>query len=139
MSDERNADSVLFQLDTLSAMQSQKKPGGAPRQLARLAAPTPQSEAGSGLIDLRTLGGNPGALEESAEAAPLGAELATSAELSQSTLLSSSSMSATVSRANGAQVPGVPAQLPSRTPLILLSVLALVALAAAVTAIILRG
>ncbi len=143
MSDERNADSVLFKLDTLSAMQAQKTStsatsGGAPRQMARLAAQAPASEAGSGLIDLRTLGGAPAPPEEATDASGSGSELASSAALSQSSLLSSSGMMSALPTPNS--TPSLtPAAPPSRTPLIVLSILALLALIAAVTAIILRA
>ncbi len=138
MSDERNADSVLFKLDTLSAMQAQKTKGGAPQQMARLAAPAPQSEAGSGLIDLTTLGGAAAPGGGAADASASGSDVTSSAALSHSSLLSSSSMTGAVP--TPASTPSLaPAAAPSRTPMIILSVLALLALVAAVTAIVLRG
>lgn len=136
MSDERNADSVLFKLDTLTAMQSEKAKSGAPKQLARLAAPAPQSEAGSGLIDLKTLGGTPPQADEAADGS--NSDLTSSAALSQSSLLSSSSMVGAIPTPAGTPAHR-PAPAPSRTPMIVLSILALIALVAAVTAIVLRG
>ena len=57
MSDERNADSVLFKLDTLKDAQAeQAATQGASRQMARLAAAAPAS-GGSGLIDIKELAG----------------------------------------------------------------------------------
>ncbi|MGH1345099.1 MAG: hypothetical protein ACRBN8_26295 [Nannocystales bacterium] len=143
MSDERNADSVLFKLDTLSAMQAHKTLGGAPKQMARLAAQAPASDAGSGLIDLKTLAGTPpqeetGAAHESQTASASGSDVTSSAALSQSALLSSSSMLA-ASPAPDATPSLGPTAAPSRTPLIVLSVLAVLALLAAVTALLLRG
>jgi hypothetical protein len=127
MSDERNADSVLFKLDTLKATaQAQAKANaeqGASRQLARLAAATPQSE-GSGLIDVNTLA-------SSTEDVSASSSLTSSAALSQSSLLSTSSVIESVAPPT--------AKPQSRLPLIILSVLTLVALAAAVAAIVLRG
>jgi len=138
MSDERNADSVLFKLDTLSAMQAHKPKGGAPQQMARLAAPAPQSETGSGLIDLNTLGGASAPLEQAADASASGSDVTSSAALSHSSLLSSSSVMGAVPTPTS--TPSLaPAPAPSRTPMIVLSVLALIALVAAVTAIVLRG
>lgn len=142
MSNERNADSVLFKLDTLTAMQAQNSKdrsegGGAPEAMARLAAPAPQNDAGSGLIDLSTLGGVPGPTEQAADASSAGSDLTSSAALSQSSLLSSSGMSPVVPTPHAVPSRGAPA--PSRTPLLILSVLALLALVAAVTAIVLRG
>ena len=144
MSDERNADSVLFKLDTLTAMQASKstegsKPAGAPKAMARLAAAAPQNEGGSGLIDLSTLAGAPGPAEEAAEASSSGSALTSSAALSRSALLSSSGMSPVVPSPHAAASSSAHAPAPSRTPLLILSVLALLALVAAVTAIVLRG
>lgn len=138
MSDERNADSVLFKLDTLTAMQREKseKTRGAPQQMARLAAPAPQSEAGSGLIDLKTLGGATPQTDEAPEGS--NSDLTSSAALSQSSLLSSSSMVGAVPTPAGTPA-HAPAPAPSRTPMVILSILALIALVAAVTAIVLRG
>lgn len=130
MSDERNADSVLFKLDTLQAtVQAQAKArqqqGGAAGQLARLAAATPQSE-GSGLIDVKTLASSVADTPASASSS-----VTSSAALSQSTLLSSSSTIEPIAQPGAAK--------PSRTPMIVLSILAALALAAAVAAIVLRG
>lgn len=135
MSEERNADSVLFNVDTLKQQQPNRQ--GAPRQLARLAAATPASE-GSGLIDVKTLAS--GATPAASEPDPAAAESTSSSSStssSASALLSGGSALGTIPTP-GAR-PAASAAPPSRVPLIVLSVLAVLALAAAVTAIVLRG
>lgn|GEM_PF-2369374 len=140
MSDERNADSVLFKVDTLQnvakAQAEARANGGATpsRQLARLAAQAPASE-GSGLIDVKTLASTVASPEQGSHAGSSSSSVTSSAALSQS-LLSSSSMLASLPETN-ATSPAPTA--PSRTPLIVLSVLAILALGAAIAAIVLRG
>ena len=150
MSDERNADSVLFKLDTLKDAQAeQAATQGASRQMARLAAAAPAS-GGSGLIDIKELAGlaadgtapqgssdsGVGDAAESGSAASASSSASTSAVLPN--LLASSSMLGMTPTPDAS--PSIaPAKAPSRVPLIVLSVLAVLALAAAVTAIVLRG
>lgn len=161
MSDERNADSVLFKLETVAQMHAaQQQQARQPSPLARLAAPAPASKAGSGLIDIKELaasGNAPAAAAPAAAPQPRPAaegsglidikklataeassHAASSPSASDHSLLSSSSMLG-VMPSPEASTATVPAKAPSRTPLIVLSVLALLALAAAVGAIILRA
>ncbi len=141
MLEERNADSVLFKVDALKEMaKAQAAEGGAKRQLARLAAPAPQSETGSGLIDLRSLASGTPSGDDTAGApgaAPVRGQAASSASVSQSNLLRGSSPSVQAATPTAASAPRPTP--PSRTPLVILSVLAVVALCAAVAALILRG
>ncbi len=146
MSDERNADSVLFKLDTLKNTEADRAAAqGASRQMARLAAAAPAS-GGSGLIDIKELAGLSAERNAPAhsDAASVSASASANASASASSsavlpdLLSSSSMLGIVTPSNAS--PAVtPAKAPSRVPLVVLSVLAVIALAAAVTAIVLRG
>ncbi len=138
MLEERNADSVLFKIDALQEMaKAQAEAGRAQRQLARLAAPTPQSETGSGLIDLKSLGASPpgpGASAADGSTASLDAPAGSSGAMSQSHLLSSSTLLDASSTS-----PAPNHRAPSRLPLVILSVLAVLALLAAVGALVLRG
>lgn len=135
MSDERNADSVLFKLDMLNTEQAERSATqGASRQMARLAAAAPAS-GGSGLIDIKELAASGNApLEADAQSSEAGA----SASASLPDLLASSSMLG-MTPTPEASPASTPAKAPSRVPLIVLSVLAVIALAAAVGAIVLRG
>ncbi|MCR9164369.1 MAG: hypothetical protein ACE37F_06965 [Nannocystaceae bacterium] len=141
MSHERNADSVLFSLDTLEvAQQDAKASQGASRQMARLAAAAPAS-GGSGLIDIKDLAGvsAQGHAPTEPDASGHGsASASASSSAAVPNLLSRSSMLG-VSPTPDAATAVVPAKAPSRAPLIVLSVLAVLALAAAITAIVLRG
>lgn len=168
MSDERNADSVLFKLDTLKNTEAQQAATqGASRQMARLAAAAPAS-GGSGLIDIKELAtlaaegnapaeptadsgeslgsasasGSGSASASASGSASASASASASGSASSSAvlpnLLASSSMLGVVPTADAAPA-AAPAKAPSRLPLIILSVLAVLALGAAITAIVLRG
>jgi hypothetical protein len=160
MSDERNADSVLFKLDTLKNTEAQQAATqGASRQMARLAAAAPAS-GGSGLIDIKELatlaaegnapaeptadsGESLGSASASGSGSASGSASASASGSASSSavlpnLLASSSMLGVVPTADAAPA-AAPAKAPSRLPLIILSVLAVLALGAAITAIVLRG
>lgn len=164
MSDERNADSVLFKLDTLKNTEAQQAATqGASRQMARLAAAAPAS-GGSGLIDIKELAtlaaeGNAPAEPTADSGESLGSASASGSGSASASASGSASASASGSASSSAVLPNLlasssmlgvvptadaapaaaPAKAPSRLPLIILSVLAVLALGAAITAIVLRG
>ncbi len=141
MLEERNADSVLFKLDQLQT----DAPAPQSDPLSKLASSAPSAQAGgSGLIDLKAMmagGSEPAAPSEPTSAASSSLLTQSSQTLGQtSSLASSSSALLPTPGLSAGESAVLPAPTPAkRTPLVVLSVLAGLALVAAVVAVVLRG
>lgn len=133
MVDERNADSVLFQLDQLATPATSSTDGQ--DMLSRVATPqnTNQGQGkppGSGLIDLKTL------MSGTQQAEPA----ASDSLVSSTTLVGEQNQRLSSSPSVSTQAPAQqPVAAPSRTPMIILSVLAFIAVIAVVAAVLVRG